>query len=467
MQFYCLTNFITVIVMNNPSQLEEFLKFIERTSGIVLNERNQQAVEKLIQTESQDKSIAELQEFLATTPFTHALWQQFIQALTIGETYFHRNKNQIEALRNTILPTIIEGRREKNFKQIRIWSAGCATGEEPYTLAMLLNELLPDIKQWSISLLATDINAAYLAFAQQGKYTSRSFRSETPPEITEKWFIEEGKHLRVKPEVRRLVTFAPLNLIDDEYPSFANNTSNVDLILCRNVTIYFDRDTTRSIVQRFYTALNNYGWLIVGHSEPNIETYRAFETYNIFDSIIYQKIDKPQPLATTKSESPQKARLSSEQLYQSLSAFIPQAPTPAKPTAVGKSTDLSGLEQAQLAANNQQWKDALKWLEVAEQADKLNPMVHYLRGVVYIQAEQPADALLALRQAVYCDANFALAHYLLGDVYQKDKQATNAKRHWRIARSILASLPTDKVLEHSDGLTVEMLQGLLDFRLLQ
>jgi len=150
----------------------------------------------------------------------------------------------MEALRHTVLPAIIQERRQKNFKQLRIWSAGCATGEETYTLAMLLAELLPDIQQWSISLLSTDINAAYLAFAQKGIYTKRSFRGETPSELAQTWFIQNEGRYQVKPEIRRLVTFAPLNLIEDEYPSFANHTTNMDLIVCRNITIYFDKPTT-------------------------------------------------------------------------------------------------------------------------------------------------------------------------------------------------------------------------------
>ena len=452
--------------MDNALQLDKFLSFIETTSGITLNERNRTTVEKLIQQEFQDKSLSDLQGFLAETPFTHPLWQKLIQALTVGETYFFRNKNHMQVLQEKILPDLIRERRQKNFKQIRIWSAGCATGEEPYTLAILLHQLLPDIKDWTINLLATDINAAYLAFAQKGSYTQRSFRGETPPDLADKWFVQNEKQLQIKPEVRRLVTFAPLNLIDDNYPSFANHTMNMDLIICRNVTIYFDKETTRKIIDRFYTTLNNDGWLIVGHSEPNIETYRAYETHNIYDAIIYQKINRPKSEATA-AVTLKKPRMTTEQLYQSLSAFVPM-PTPTtdnQPAATAR--DVTALDHAQIAANNQQWQDALRWLEVAEQADKLNPMVHYLRGIVYRQLNQNADAILAIRQAIYCDSDFALAHYILGDVFQKEGQLANAKRHWRIARSTLATLAPDTVLERSDGLTVEMLQGLLDFRLLQ
>src|SRR5207247_1807290 len=125
------------------------------------------------------------------------LWQELLQAVTIGETYFFRNQDQFNALRNEVLPQIIDKRRKSGVKQIRIWSAGCASGEEIYSVAILLRELLPDIANWSILLLGTDINAASLERARRGSYRTWSFRNETPDYLRPRWFRHDGDNYQL------------------------------------------------------------------------------------------------------------------------------------------------------------------------------------------------------------------------------------------------------------------------------
>src|SRR5262249_11882963 len=143
-----------------------------------------------------------------------------------------------------------------------------------------LRELLPDIDRWHITILATDINGSNLERAQRGQYRGWSFRNETPTSVRERWFIPEGENLKISPVIHRMVEFKLLNLISDEYPSFTTGTLHMDLILCRNVTIYFDRDTTQAIAGRFYKALNMDGWLVVGHAEPMSSVYQGFTPRN-------------------------------------------------------------------------------------------------------------------------------------------------------------------------------------------
>jgi chemotaxis protein methyltransferase CheR len=125
---------------------------------------------------------------LNSTTFTDPLWQTFIQAITVGETYFYRDQGQMDALRTYILPQLIADRQKTGSKHLRLWSAGCASGEEPYSLVMLLHELLPDIQNWRITVLGTDINLAFLERAKRGLFRSASFRNETPDYVQKRWF---------------------------------------------------------------------------------------------------------------------------------------------------------------------------------------------------------------------------------------------------------------------------------------
>lgn len=443
--------------MGLSSLPDPFFKFIEQTSGILLNDRNLAMIQKLMEQDFSGVHRSDLQQQLTDAPFTHPIWQKFIQALTVGETYFFRNRSHVKALSEHVLPEIIQTRRAQNLKQIRIWSAGCATGEESYTLAILLHQLLPDIHDWSISLTATDINLAYLAYAEKGVYTRRSFRNETPPELAEKWFIKNSSQFEIKPQLRQFVTFKPLNLITDVYPSYAYQLANVDMIVCRNVTIYFDQQTTGTVIRRFFNTLTDGGWLLVGHSEPNLEGYRMFSARNLAGAIVYQKQTQPeqQPaMSPVRPPRPPRADVPLEKPRQA-----------SRRTGDHKSDAHQLLEQAQDAANQQNWQQALDLLNLVELSDKFNPKVHYLRGIIYRERGDYPAALLAMRQAIYCDPNFALAHYMLGDIFKQQGQLSGARRHWQIARSFLKSQPPDKILDASNGLTVDMLIDLIDFNL--
>lgn len=218
-------------------------------------------------------------------------WETLLAHLTIGETSFFRNRPQFDALRDQIVPDLVE--RRSVLRTMRIWSAGCATGEEPYSLAILLRESIPDIDTWHISILATDINPNFLVRAREASYGSWSFR-DTPETLRQRYFVAEHGRWRLKSDYRTMVTFTRLNLTEPVYPSITNGTMALDIILCRNVTIYFDEPTTRKVVDRLYRALSPGGWLVVGHAEPQAIIYHQFEVYNFPNTVIYRKqLDAP------------------------------------------------------------------------------------------------------------------------------------------------------------------------------
>ncbi len=215
-----------------------------------------------------------------------ATWETIVSHLTIGETSFFRNKPQFDAMRQHIVPELIK--RRQDLRSLRLWSAGCASGEEPYSLAMLLTDLLPDIHEWHISILATDINPNFLKRAREALYGNWSFR-EMPEEQRDRFFTREQQRWRLHEHIRRMVTFARLNLAEPCYPSLTNATWALDIILCRNVTIYFSEAVTRQIADQFYRALLPGGWLVVGHAEPQASIYHQFEVHNFPNTVVYRK----------------------------------------------------------------------------------------------------------------------------------------------------------------------------------
>jgi len=426
---------------------------IQQRTGLTLNDIRRREIARYIDHFSE--SIKDYLNKLQCLPITDPLWQDLLQHATVGETYFFRNSAHFNALRHYILPKLIQERRNKGSLYLRVWSAGCATGEEPYSLAILLRQLLPDIDQWSVMLLATDINTKFLEIAGEGRYGYRSFRNETPDHLADRWFDRVGeRQYQVKSALKQMVTFTPLNLATDVFPSLVNGTANVDLILCRNVTIYFNQAQTRELINRFYLSLAHNGWLIVGHAEPQPEVYNQFQVDYFERAVLYHKVTAAPVKATPPA-------------LKTVAAPIPTVPMPVTsplptlPVAPAKVIDY--LDDAQDAANHEDWTQALTLLAQAEPNNLFNADLYYLRGVIYHQAGDDVQAITALRQAIYCDPRFALAHYVLGDIYAQHGQGTDASRHWRRALKAISDIHVDEYLK--DDLTVGMLQDLISHRL--
>jgi chemotaxis protein methyltransferase CheR len=403
---------------------------------------------------------------LQTSTFTEPLWQKLIQAITVGETYFFRDQGQFDALRWHILPQLIARRQKNGNRQLRLWSAGCASGEEPYSLAILLQELVPKIETWSITILGTDVNRAYLERARRGLYRASSFRNETPEYIQQRWFKVTPDGYQLDQTIRDMVVFFPQNLVNSNCPSSENLTMNMDLIMCRNVSIYFDQATVSEIVGRFYRALNDMGRLIVGHSELSTDMYHEFSMRNYEKVVFYQKItsskDKQDTLPATSFRAESRPIL-----CPAVAPPPPAEPNP-EPSITTEESQVQSLEavwsQAKEAADREKWEEALECLAQVETEYLFRPEFHYLRGLVQMAAGDAEKALWAWRQAIYCDPMFALAHYSLGELYAHLGEMKFAARHWRQALAAVANLDPQHCLLFAEEITVEMLRGLLAYR---
>lgn len=440
-------------------------------------------------------------------------WDNLVKKLTIGESYFFRHREQINALRQNILPDLIA--RHWTDRTLHLWSAGCATGEEPYTLAILLCELLPDIERWKIMILATDINRQALTLAAAGRYREWSLR-DTDPQMRETYFTRKGDTFTLNPAIRQMVTFTYLNLSEDKYPSTINHTHHVDLILCRNVTIYLPHPVIHDIAERFHKCLAPGGWLIVAPSETNLEIYSKFQTLVFFGNVIYQKMGRapesifppakdqkhvrhtrkmpdsePQPIFPTfspkqtapspmsiavtvpaeftgvrqKGESP--APKQDESLYEQGEALMKErhyddarssflAHLAKEPDSISTRYRLCCLE-----ANTGHLDEARKYAEQALQDDPMHSRLHYAMGIIQQAQEKLEEAMTSFKKTIYLDPDFILAHFSISHIYERTGRHEEARRHRTLAARLAGQLSPDLLLPGSDDLTAGQLLGMV------
>jgi len=202
--------------------------------------------------------------------------------LTVNETYFFREQNQLRAFSEEILEELQVANRGR--RTLRIWSAGCSTGEEPYTIAMLLQEKNV-FSGWDIEIHGSDINQRVLQTARRGVYRKNSFRT-TEPYFLKKYFVEEDSSYRISDAVRKFVNFSYLNLLD---PCKAKFLGKMDVVFCRNVLIYFDNASRRRVIENFYDRLVDGGYLLLGHAESLMNISTAFTLKHFKHDMVYQK----------------------------------------------------------------------------------------------------------------------------------------------------------------------------------
>jgi chemotaxis protein methyltransferase CheR len=241
--------------------------------------------------ELKSKNLHEYFECLTVRPARQTELVALLNEITIGETCFFRNQPQLDALRQIVIPKIIEAKAKLPLRRLRIWSAGCSTGEEPYTLSMLLlEESQRKLKDWTIEILATDLNERSLAHAKNAVYGSYSTRNLTAY-YRQKYFAPAADQLQVQQFVRNSIAFSRLNLSDDSRMIFMKS---LDVIFCCNVLIYFDLASKRRVIQHFYNNLLPHGHLFLGHSESLYGVCDDFRLVHLPGATAYLKGERSQ-----------------------------------------------------------------------------------------------------------------------------------------------------------------------------
>lgn len=398
-------------------------------------------------------------DWLLTAPSSRSHLDVLASHLTIGETYFFRDKQTFDVLAQHVLPELINERRGHD-QQLRLWSAACCSGEEAYSLAILLHQLLPDIADWHITINATDINMQFLQKANIGVYSEWSFRN-VPPWIRQRYFVrtEDGRYA-VIPAIKKLVTFAHLNLVEDMYPSPATNTNAMDIIFCRNVLMYFSPGQVNKVINNLGAALVEGGWLGVSPSEVSTVLFPQFVSVDFSEAILFQKkasqleanfktsISDKEPAMTAGSQAfLEHATVLYEKCCYSevadllLSAFSAHLLEPAGYSLLARALANQGKLQEALA-----WSD--RWIAL----DKLDAASHYLRAAILLEQGDAAQARQSLKQAIYLDPDFVLAHFALGNLARSNGRKTEAGKHYANALRLLRNYQAHDLVPESDGL---------------
>jgi chemotaxis protein methyltransferase CheR len=374
-----------------------------------------------------------------------------IAQLTIGETYFFRDEEQFAAIRDVILPDILE--RNQFSRQLRIRSAGCATGAEPYSLAILLaREFRDRIDGWRISIHATDLNRGFLTQAAEGKFRAAAFRS-TSDQVKRECFSREGLIWTIHPRFKEWISFHQMNLVEREFGAAFPFGTDFDLVVCRNVMIYFSASVNRRLIGQFHQSLREGGWLVVGACESSLRNLALFSAVNAPGARLFQKTALP---PTPRIVAPRPVGVPG--LPVAPFSEPPPAPILSRPLVA----DVTGLSQL---ADRGEWQSAAECAQRLLTENGLNAEIHFYQALILEKlgiADQPARSL---RHAIYLDRNFALAHYHLGVALKRDGQTGAAARSFGNVLSVLASLPDLAIVTPGPGVTVTGLKELAKMHL--
>ncbi|MDG2529103.1 CheR family methyltransferase [Caulobacter endophyticus] len=388
-----------------------------------------------------------------------AEWAALETEITIGETFFFRYAEQFTALRETILPDILERRAQD--KRIRIWSAGCATGAEPYSIAILLSQMLGEaIGEWRISILGGDINAAFLETARKGQFGRWALRAVSDADRAQ-WFSETARNTwTLKSAYRGLVRFERQNLLDLLGPAPPLELTEFDLILCRNVLIYFHHEVVEQLVGALGSRLAPDGWLLLGHAEPNPAFGKLLDVTQLPGTVAYRPADPERPAQS----SPSFEAFAAPEPEPS-SQHLAEAPSPRwRPAPIPTPVPSPAPPVADLVESVRRLADAGDYLAAeaaCRQALALapeDPALHLHDGLVLQALGRPGPAEAAFKRALYLDRGFALAHYHLGLLLLDRGRSKAAARSLKTAAQIAGTVPPDTRLAHGAGLDAGQLR---------
>ena len=263
-------------------ELDEIRTLIERRSGILFDASRERFFSTRVREHMAAKRFARGTDLLRALHASTVEYDTLVERLLTQETSFFRYPAVFEALQRKVLPELHMKKFWENPRSLRIWSAGCATGEEPYSIAISVADALMFSEAWNVEILATDISKNALKYAQQGVYRRRSLAHLSPRQL-DAYFTASGNEHAIKPRIQRMVSFAPMNLAQAVY------LGRLDCIFCMNVMIYFSEARRNSLIQHFYEYLEPGGYLFLGHSESVSNVPVKFESVVCGDCILYRK----------------------------------------------------------------------------------------------------------------------------------------------------------------------------------
>ncbi|MDD5035087.1 MAG: hypothetical protein PHE55_10040 [Methylococcaceae bacterium] len=427
---------------NHPIEdelLTRIKALISAQTGLRVREQDDEALRRIIGQRMQSLKLSSPKEycqFLAADTNGKQEQEALTILLTPGETYFFRDAGQFALLKDEILPELIERRQSK--RSLRIWSAACSSGEEAYSLAMLLDELMADVSQWDILLLGSDINPQAIARAKRGIYTEWSFR-RLDEESRHQYFHRRDETWELDRRIRDRVKFRTGNLLADQFPDFGTGLYEMDLILCRNVFIYLTPAVVSAITDKLTETLAEGGYLITSHGELHAHPLEKLRSRVFPQSIVYQKVSTPPPPSILVPAHAARDTVKP-----------PPEPRPARPAPMPRlpSTEMKDrsaeLQNAWRYANQGQRELALKCCSEMIAKNPLDAEPYYLSALLAQENGNIAEAKSLLKKVIYLDPFLIAAYLELGDYYERENNSTMARKMRTTAFDLLKALPQDE-----------------------
>jgi chemotaxis protein methyltransferase CheR len=401
--------------------------------------------------------------------------------LTVSESYFWREPNVFDAfIENIKKDFYYPGTKKKN---INIWCAACSTGEEAYSIAIALHRTIPEIKNWNIKILATDLNKKVLSKAKAGIYTSYSLRN-APPWLKSTYFTKvNNKDYEIIPEIKEMVVFSDFNLTTNNFLSTICKNQKMDIIFCRNVLMYFTKDWADKVSQNIYNALADESWLVVSSCELSSELFNLFTPVNFPGAVLYYKgneassnnsifsevsVTKPdENIGFISTPARNQELLGFTEVFE-IKAF-PEQSQAKNEMLIRKNENEESLQKIRIEILNKNktsiriladkghLNEALELCNTAISDEKLAPGLYFLRASILQELDRTDEAIKSLKQAVYIDPDYIMGHFMLGNLFIRKGILKSAQQYFSNARQILNRTSTEDLPEESDGLSARYL----------
>ena len=448
------------------NEFRSFRDLIAERAGIYFEPGKQESLKDNLLQRMANCGLSNFADYfkLLLSPAGEKEFDHLLNLITIPETHFFRDRAQFRAFEGFVIPEIVK-RKSYPGASLRIWSAGCSTGEEPYTIAMILAR---GMMNRPIQILATDVNHHALKAARKGVYTARSLR-DMPQGYRNRFFTKKRDQYLLDESIKQMVEFRYFNLVSEPYPPM--EMYGWDIIFCRNVTIYFQAEATKKVIHNFYLSLSEGGYLFAGCAESLRYISDEFKTLQIEGAFFYRKgvpqkkVSKKERKITgrqaskvsmTRKQKPRAgAGLNSDEIKQicatakelleigqperaseMLSPYLSEATAPESVI----------LLQAEIALNRDDLDEAVQMCERIFQREPLSITGHYLLGIIYRTQEDEARAIEEFRKVLYLEPEHALARFNLGDLYSQAGQVGEARLQYLKVTRLLEKKP--KSLDH-------------------
>lgn len=454
-----------------------FQDLIGSASGLHIQERDWTPLRAALCERAsavQSSSFGEYYELLRASDGTEEL-SRLIELLTVHETAFFRNQSHFDLLVRRIIPELVS--KNGDTRRIKIWSAGCSTGQEAYSIAISLLEALPEISEWQVEVVATDISHRALDQARVGIYPSRSLRN-VDPTFLDRYFEPADGGYQVSERVRKPVRFEYLNLVKEPFPLAA--LSPMDVVFCENVTIYFKLESTRRVIRNFYDVLSTGGYLFLGYSETLWQISEDFSLREMDGTFVYQRPSNPSGMAAERSVAARATPVAAPLRRRVISAVdrgrgvgrrLParRVPTLEEATAFYESRRFeeallavegilaadpgdakAQLLAAKLRADREEVGPAIRHCRRVLEIDPLSEEGYYLMGILLMRAPDGGDAGEYLARVIYLNPagrRSALAHFHLAGLHADVGEPAAAVREYRSALRLLERFAKDDLVE--------------------